>query len=181
MTIWHQIWLLMLDQTLPTLIHVNNRFCLKPELTWRLKMSSLQMPVTVDGLDMVTTNNRTWPPQGYELPKTPTLRWGNHNWNCKMEGNISYLMIYSWSVFMTIMIPLKSLKLNYNVIVRLLWRVTDSLIAFQGLAMSAVFPAFTLNVYFKGVYGKCTKIIRGSSTNVHLSILVWYLRYLIEC
>lgn len=64
----------MLDQTLPTLIHVNNRFCLKPELTWRLKMSSLQMPVTVDGLDMVTTNNRTWPPQGYELPKTPTLR-----------------------------------------------------------------------------------------------------------
>ena len=71
-----------------------------------------------------------------------------------MEANISYLMSYSWSVFMTIMIPLKSLNLNYNVIVRLLWRVTDSLIAFQGLAMSAVFP-FTLNVYFKGVYGKC--------------------------
>ena len=60
----------MLDQTLPTLIHVNNRFCLKPELTNKLKMCFLQM-VTVDDLDMVTTNNRTWQPQGYELPKFP--------------------------------------------------------------------------------------------------------------
>ena len=54
----------MLDQTLPTLIHVNNTFCLK-ELTKKLKMSHLQM--VVDGLDMVTMN-RTW--QGCELPKS---------------------------------------------------------------------------------------------------------------